>query len=538
MLDYLCQVSSPVPRRDRPILAATVLLIGRLTAHFTAMLRMPVYWGRCPSEHRGGAWVLFPVSACTLYCGLAGLVSLRRQAAAASLEDFSLLDRLSRQIQSRPLEQCIAEQLSLAAHYLGSDESLNHLYTVVNSLKREERFLHLYADRDKQMLMAGWAEKLTGFIHREALALQAKMGSLAAADVEIADRRIEKLKDAAWSMQEEILANIEKIMSLMGDAAPGHPLDAVKIFYHLNTVLNSIDRLEVRGRDSAGLSLLFIMAPEVFAELREAWTRAGHAGLIQERLDQPVLGNRSINIHPHGGSGPVGLTLTYKVAAEVGSLGDNVNFLRREMSGDPILQLAARHPHRFHTVSAHTRWASVGAITVPNCHPVDNTITGESCAAKGIIHACLNGDIDNHLALKQRLGDHGEAIPEEITTDTKIIPLLIEHYLRRGDPVEEAFRRAVSDFAGSHAIAMHTDLAPGKILLGPKRQRPGRLCGPGGGPLPAHFGSLRVCRTNGVIPEVEWGKDCAGPKRPHPGPDFHSRPGQHRRPGRDPGHVL
>ena len=59
----------------------------------------------------------------------------------------------------------------------------------------------------------------------------------------------------------------------------------------------------------------------------------------------------------------------------------------------------------------------------------------------------------------------GGVIDLEITTDTKIIPLQIEKYLRMGHPVTEAFRLAVNDFKGSHAISMHTDLAPGKFFL-------------------------------------------------------------------------
>jgi glucosamine--fructose-6-phosphate aminotransferase (isomerizing) len=47
--------------------------------------------------------------------------------------------------------------------------------------------------------------------------------------------------------------------------------------------------------------------------------------------------------------------------------------------------------------------------------------------------------------------------------DTKIIPLRIEHHLQQGF-ASRAFRRAVGDFKGSHAIAMHTDLAPGKLF--------------------------------------------------------------------------
>ncbi|MCP4694023.1 MAG: SIS domain-containing protein, partial [Desulfobacterales bacterium] len=50
--------------------------------------------------------------------------------------------------------------------------------------------------------------------------------------------------------------------------------------------------------------------------------------------------------------------------------------------------------------------------------------------------------------------------------DTKIIPLLIEEYYDECGDVIEAFRRALNDFEGSHAVSMHTDLAPGKLFLG------------------------------------------------------------------------
>ena len=87
--------------------------------------------------------------------------------------------------------------------------------------------------------------------------------------------------------------------------------------------------------------------------------------------------------------------MVYKIAAEIGSLGDNIRFLRSQIKNDRILQIIAAAPHTFHTVSSHTRWASVGAITEPNCHPVDNKLDNGDVALNGIIHTCLNGDIDN-----------------------------------------------------------------------------------------------------------------------------------------------
>ena len=162
------------------------------------------------------------------------------------------------------------------------------------------------------------------------------------------------------------------------------------------------------------------------------------------------------------------MAVTYKVANEVGSLGDNIAFLRRQIANDPILQDLTACPVEFDTISAHTRWASVGAITEANCHPVDNQTVGNLAESNGIIHTCLNGDIDNFQQLKREFEDNGYQIPKDITTDTKIIPLVIQKYYQQGHEIHEAFRLAVNDFEGSHAISMHTDLDPGRLFLAQK----------------------------------------------------------------------
>ena len=449
----------------RHLLASAGLRIREKLSDLKAALNMPVYWGCCPNHHAGPAWIFMPYTPHRLCCGLAGLISVKRAQAPNDLQAVATFDKTIETIRTHALKACLDRDAAIAGQYLGGDQLLETIYDQTCLLKQEAPFLHLFTREGQQAQLKALCEQLNDLIEHEVRALQNQIGYLSAADAEIIDRRIEKIKDIAWCLKVELLDNISKTKGLMGDGDFARSVEAVKIFRNLNTVLNSIDRLEVRGRDSAGISLLFLFEQNDFASIEKALSNAGLSEQIESRSAKETLGNLSISIGQHTEAGLKGITLTYKVAAEIGSLGDNVRKLREAIAADPVLHLVARQPNSYHTISAHTRWASVGAITIANCHPVDNATCGAKSGSKGMIHACLNGDIDNYLSLKQQWEQIGGAIPEEITTDTKIIPLQIEYYLRQGHPIEEAFRLAVSDFEGSHAIAMHTDLAPGKFFL-------------------------------------------------------------------------
>ena len=429
------------------------------------------HWGHRPSSATGPAVVFCPASSTVLHCGLAGLITVYGRRPPAPIEDLKEITALGDQIMAAPLHACMSEPVTIETGYLDGDDSLQRLLQLIQALKRQNHFLTLYENRPLQEQLTGIQQRLGQFIEAEAEALNQSMGHLAADSVEIVDRRMENLKDAAWCIRTELLDNIDKVRALIPENKETASGDIVKIYRNINTVLNSIDRLEVRGRDSAGISLLFLLEKQTCVGLRQSMDQSGLGDDFLKRCNHPVLTHNSISMIPDNEADLVGITFTYKVAAEIGSLGDNVRTLRRQISDDTLLKMAAQCTHKFHTVSAHTRWASVGAITIANCHPVDNRTSGTAGSGaygKGTIHACLNGDIDNYLELKTQFETQGESIPREITTDTKIIPLQVEKYLRAGHEVAEAFRLAVNDFEGSHAISMLTDLAPGKFFLAQK----------------------------------------------------------------------
>src|SRR3954467_13570804 len=81
----------------------------------------------------------------------------------------------------------------------------------------------------------------------------------------------------------------------------------------------------------------------------------------------------------------------------------------------------------------HTRWATHGRVTEANAHP--HWDTSER------IHIVLNGIVETHQALRQRLPDAGAEFTSE--TDAEVVAHLISlHY--QGDLVE-AVRRAYSE---------------------------------------------------------------------------------------------
>ncbi|MDM8516784.1 SIS domain-containing protein [Desulfobacterales bacterium HSG16] len=459
----------------------------RLKSIFSGVLSYDVRFFRHLSRVSEKSIILFPVHDTTLCCGLAGIVSVKGIKEDPKNADLYAIGQMIGQIESAGFLSFRKNNLPIdRSRYLGGKDLLDQVCQQSRKIKNDRPFAEIFENPDLRIYLQKLNARIGELIDAEEELFSRHIGYLGTSEVDIMSDHIERLKDIEWRLDKELAENICRVDAMMPSAISRYDPGQIQVYKNINAVFNSIDKLEVRGRDSAGVSLLFVLSNSEYEKFISCLEKDSLMEEFTSRTKKEILLNRGITVS--GSSSPdnepdneqdnkqgnqtTSISIAYKTALEIGSLGDNVRFLRKQVSTDSILAgLAARY-HQFHTVSSHTRWASVGAISEPNCHPLDNRgIFSDNSAYthSNIIHVCLNGDIDNYLELKESLTRNNEnKKTEEITTDTKIIPLQVERYIRDGHDVSEAFRLAVNDFDGSHAISMHTDLAPGKLFLAQK----------------------------------------------------------------------
>lgn len=379
-------------------------------------------------------------------CGIVAVLARRRQAATPGLADLHQALHLA----CERIPPSMSGTSSLTHELCGSAERLAE---VDRALRHPAEWRHAVQDAG----FRGQLQQLCRVGQERLKALEEGLDSQRAAgvpeDLERLNEVLIQCKDALWAVERDRLGAAREVAVLAGGSSQASTIDA---FSSVRMVLSALDRLEVRGRDSAGIHLYLTghgLDPEA-PEVQE---------LLRPRVKNRLFSSGAVRL-PEGSSDRA-IAIVYKAAAEIGELGDNGRVLRHGLQEDPLLHLALSHPEAEVRVLGHTRWASVGLINQVNAHPLNHEEEGhwEEDGEKGpYVVAALNGDVDNYADL---IATAGLRIASEITTDAKVIPVLLSRRLGQGLAVEEAFVDTVSSFVGSVAIAAMSSADPDKLLL-------------------------------------------------------------------------
>ena len=363
-------------------------------------------------------------------CGIIGIVS--RPPTRATPDAVELIAGLDLAVSS--ISAAPADVVGAAAHARRVDELLRGLPGVLALAGHVDLVAALTARLDRLDAAASDIE------HR----LDSNTDQLDADALETANAELIDLKDALWAIRHDRLRAAREVESLSGRDAPDSALGG---YLAVHQALSAIDRLEVRGRDSAGLHV-FVWDHDIEPDAL--------ATLVAERGTDPLFQSGAVV------QADECISFVYKAAAEIGELGDNTAALRRALNADALLRRAVQSPGARVAILGHTRWASVGIISEPNTHPLNSFELEQPAGAHPpYVVAALNGDVDNHADLRVA---HGLRIASTITTDAKVIPALVARHAATTD-LGEAFRRTVSEFEGSVAIGVASAEAPSRLFL-------------------------------------------------------------------------
>ena len=169
------------------------------------------------------------------------------------------------------------------------------------------------------------------------------------------------LRDALWAVRRDRLRTAHEVSELAGrDASVG----ALSAYLSIQQAFSALDRLEVRGRDSAGIH---VFVHDHGLDLGDPSVQA----LIRERSQDPTFQSESVRV-----VGEV-LSFVYKAAAEIGELGDNTRALRAPPCAT-ISCCGERSPHPTHAPPCSDTPGGPASASSPSPMPTRSTATSSS----------------------------------------------------------------------------------------------------------------------------------------------------------------
>lgn len=229
-----------------------------------------IYFGKFPENAPEKSILLFPYNPNILRCGIVSLLEFKKKSTrkipklekiVQTLQDFKHLnDFLSKKKYLQELEQ----------KTLFQEDSL---------------FCELAKDKKKQQHLERILHKLKDIINNEASSWDAN---------EEKNSILTTLKDIVWRIEKEHFLNIKAIKDLTTGSLIEKGFQEIKSLRRVNSILNIIDRLEIRGRDSAGIAISIELTKKEAERYYKELKKKKMFSSYQERLEYESLVSKSI----------------------------------------------------------------------------------------------------------------------------------------------------------------------------------------------------------------------------------------------------
>jgi glucosamine--fructose-6-phosphate aminotransferase (isomerizing) len=274
-----------------------------------------IYAGVDPERVNAPALILFPFCSNILCCGLAGILTVKQVEQPECDDPGKHMDALFESICREDISKILDGVIS-SGRYLNGSDTLDALKQCISTLKQGDAFERLFYNPRAAAHLMDLSKKMKLFLAEEQAGLENRAAHFSTGDLETINSRLTRMKDVCWALERDILDNIGRILRLTGSERPEDLTpEAFRKYRKINFLLNGLDRLEVRGRDSAGIQISLTLPTSL--DFSEVLGRLKERGLYEDfrrRVAAGDLVNGSIECSETLPS----LSFTYKTASIIG----------------------------------------------------------------------------------------------------------------------------------------------------------------------------------------------------------------------------
>ena len=317
-----------------------------------------------------------------------------------------------------------------------SKKFVENLYDYAWKLKNNQTFLKYFNNVEEKEAVVNICKLLNKFLNQDVKKIRNQKNDKFYGD------KIEKIKDILWFVENELIGTSIFISQFLNPYEKKTLDNSVIIFYkNLSIIINSINFLEMRGRDSLGISISLNLDKILNLNINR----------IKNLVSVNTRGNRT------------NVLFNFKFSSSIGHLGQNSERLIKQMKDNSAFQKILSVSKIINgSIICHTRWASVGAVNDDNCHPIPNI---QSASSKfTYVQAFVNGDIYNYEEILSKESFKSDPnINTRTTSDALSIPYVFSN--KRLEFKDSYIRKRLNQLTGSYALALESTSSPEEILI-------------------------------------------------------------------------